>query len=594
MATLRRVTTSRRPDHERWWRSAVVYQLYVRSFADADGDGRGDLQGIIDRLDHLEQLGVDAVWLNPCYPSPQLDHGYDVSDYFDIEPTYGDLATFDRLVAEANRRRIRVLMDVVPNHCSAQHAWFTSALQAAPGSAERARFYFRDGRGPDGAEPPNNWRSVFGGPAWTRITEPDGQLGQWYLHTFAPAQPDLNWGNGDVRQHFREMLTFWFDRGVDGFRVDAVTVAGKHPDLPDAPPAPDGVAETDAWSHNPYTVFVDSAHEVWREWRSVVDEYERSHPGRHLVTVSEAYTPRRPDLLLKFVEHDQFHQSFGFDLMLSPWNATLLRTAVTDIYDLLTGAGSSLTWTLNNHDVQRAVTRYGRADASSPESWTGSNLVYTGTAVDLDIGVRRAHAMIAFAAGLPGSLYLYQGEELGLPEVLDIPADRREDPIFFQTDGREIGRDGCRVPLPWTTDRSTAFGFSPRPAEPWLPQPDDWGRYAMSAQAADPASTLNFYRRLVAARRQLDQSTGLSWVEVDSSIPGADDVVAYRRGNVLVALNTGAHPVASEVLGAAARQLRSAVISSTGAARADTSARGAELLMTELPGDSCVWFGLVD
>lgn len=589
MVTLRRVSTARTSSDVPWWRNAVVYQLYVRSFADSDGDGRGDLQGIIDRLDHLERLGVDAVWLNPCYPSPQLDHGYDISDYFDIEPAYGDLETFDRLIAAARQRSIRVLMDVVPNHCSSQHAWFTAALASPPGSPERARFYFRDGRGSGGDQPPNNWQSVFGGPAWTRITASDGTPGQWYLHTFAPAQPDLDWRNDDVRRHFRDMLTFWFDRGVDGFRVDAVTVAGKHPDLPDAPPAPAGVAETDAWSHNPYTVFVDSAHDVWREWRHVVDEYERTHPGRELVTVSEAYTPRRPDLLLKFVEHDQFKQSFGFDLMLSPWNASLIHAAVRDIYDLLTGAGASLTWTLNNHDVQRAVTRYGRADATSPSSWTGSNLVYTGTAVDLAVGTRRARGMIAFTAGLPGSLYLYQGEELGLPEVLDIPAARREDPIFFQTDGREIGRDGCRVPLPWSTDRSTAFGFSPRPAEPWLPQPDDWDRYAVSSQAVDDRSMLAFYRRLLSARRELDQSAGLEWIDLAGRSEAAE-LVAYRRGDVAVVLNTGDASVPTAALGSLADRLAGVLVASVDEPAGELRRVGA--VADAIASDSCIWFAL--
>ena len=473
-----------------WWRSAVVYQVYVRSFADANGDGRGDLHGVISRLDHLAHLGVDAIWLTPCYPSPQLDHGYDVADYFDIEPTYGDLATFDRLVAAAGARDIRVLMDVVPNHCSDRHAWFQAALRAPAGSPERARFYFRDGRGDAGEQPPNNWRSVFGGGAWTRVTESDGQLGQWYLHTFTPEQPDFDWDSPDVVEHFDRMLRFWFDRGVDGFRVDAVGVVGKSPGLPDAPQSAPGTAENDVWAHNPHTVFVPSAHEAWRHWRRLIDQYQVDNPGRQLVTVSEAYTPGRLDLLLQYVAPDEFHQSFCFDLMLSPWVPSMLRRAVGDVYAALAAAGAGLAWTINNHDTQRSVTRYGRADAAFASSYTGNNLVYTGAPVDLVVGARRARAMAVFAAAIPGSLYLYQGEELGLPEVLDLPADRREDPIFQRTQGRELGRDGCRVPLPWTADPAGSFGFSPVDVEPWLPQPAGWGSWGADAQALDPDSML--------------------------------------------------------------------------------------------------------
>lgn len=517
-----------------WWIDAVVYQLYVRSFADADGDGCGDLRGVIGRLDHLVELGVDAIWMTPCYPSPQLDHGYDVADYFDIEPRYGDLATFDLLVEQCRRRGIKVLMDVVPNHCSDRHAWFQAALGAPEGSPERARFFFRDGRGEHGELPPNNWSAVFGGPAWSRTTNPDGTPGQWYLHTFTPWQPDFDWDCPDVAEHFDDMLRFWFDRGVDGFRADAVTVVGKAPGLPDAPEQPVTGHETDTWTHNPYSVFWPTAHDIWRRWRRLIDDYERTHPGRVLVTVSEAYTPYRPDLLLQYVAPDEFHQSFCFDLMLSPWHAAMLRRSVREVYDVLSGAGAALTWTLNNHDTQRAVTRYGREDAALPSSYTGNNLVYTETPVDLALGTRRARAMIVLAAALPGSLYLYQGEELGLPEVLDIAPEHREDPIFVRTEGRELGRDGCRVPLPWSCDPDTSFGFSAsrQPAPPWMPQPGDWGRWSLEAQRDDPASMLRLYRDVLARRRSLPADAPLEWV-LDDSV----EVVAFRRGEVLVVLN---------------------------------------------------------
>ena len=522
-----------------WWRDAVVYQVYVRSFADANGDGRGDLQGIIDHMTYLQELGVDAIWLCPCFPSPQMDHGYDVADYFDIEPTYGDLETFDRMVAAAAAHDIKVMLDVVPNHCSNQHAWFQAALAAPKDSPERARFYFRDGTGAHGESPPNNWTAIFGGPAWTRITEPDGTPGQWYLHVFTPWQPDFNWENEDVADHFDRMLRFWFDRGVDGFRVDAVGVVGKTEGLPDQVIDPAAGTATEQAGKNEHIQFKARAHHYWRRWRRVIDGYQAEHPDRELVTVSEAYTPGRPDLLLKFVEPDQFHQSFNFDLMLAPWIAGPIRESVAEVYEVLTGAGASLTWTLNNPDTQRAVTRYGRANATEMVSWTKNNLVYVDAPVDEVLGLRRAEAMIAFAAGLPGSLYLYQGEELGLPEVLDVPADRREDPLFARTGGKEIGRDGCRIPMPWSAEGATAFGFSPpEHAEPWLPLPADWGRYAASVQSTDADSTLAHYRHLLGHRRALDVDAPLEWELADS-----DQLVAYRRGRVTVMLNVSDHEV---------------------------------------------------
>jgi alpha-glucosidase len=556
-----------------WWRDAVVYQVYVRSFADSNGDGKGDLQGIIEHLDHLEALRIDAIWLCPCFPSPQMDHGYDVADYFDIEPTYGDLATFDRLVSAARERNIKVMLDVVPNHCSSEHAWFKAALVAPKGSAERERFYFRDGKGEHGELPPNNWKAVFGGPAWSRIVEPDGAPGQWYLHIFTPWQPDFNWENEDVKEHFDRMLRFWFDRGVEGFRVDAVGVVGKADGLPDQAVLEGDAKATEQAGANEYVQFQPKAHDYWRRWRHLVDAYEAEHPGRQLVTVSEAYTPGKPQLLLKFVERDQFHQSFCFDLMLAPWIAGPIRQSVAEVYEVLTDAGAALTWTLNNHDTQRAVTRYGRANATSLDSWTKNNLVYVDAPVDEVLGLRRNDAMIAFTAALPGSLFLYQGEELGLPEVLDIPADRREDPLFARTNGAEIGRDGCRIPLPWTQQESTAFGFSsvPPAGEPWLPLPEGWGAYAASRQGDDPDSTLAHYRHLLGHRRLLDVGAPLEWELADSA-----DVVAYQRGAVLVVLNVSNHEVE---LPASLVEGRELIISSV---RTHTD-------VGVVPADSCVW-----
>lgn len=534
----------------KWWQDAVVYQIYPRSFADANGDGIGDLKGIISKLDYLASLSVDAVWMSPCFPSPQRDHGYDVADYFDINPDYGDLAVFDELVSEGRKRGIRVLLDVVPNHCSSDHEWFRSALRAGRGSAQRERFYFRDGRGENGEIPPNNWMSIFGGPAWTRITEPDGTPGQWYLHIFDESQPDMNWEHDDVKKHFDDMLTFWFDRGVEGFRVDAVAVVGKTEGLPDGPEPEDGLPAAELATRNEHFQHKEVAHTYWRRWRQLMDRYEAANPGREIFTVSEAYTPGRPDQLLRYVTPDQFHQSFVFDLMLAPWIPSVVRQVVEDNYRVLHDAGASMAWTLNNHDTQRSVTRYGRINADDMSSYTGNNLIYNDAPVDIAMGTRRANAMIAFTAALPGTLYVYQGEETGLPEWLDLPDDRREDPVFFRTNRTEKGRDGCRVPLPWSDDASTHFGFSGTAphGRSWLPQPQWWGDFAASKQEGVAGSTLETYRTVLKERSAFDPAAPIAWELTDSI-----DVVAFRRGTVLVVMNmSGADvTVPSGVLGSA-------------------------------------------
>jgi alpha-glucosidase len=514
-----------------WWQNAVVYQLYVRSFADSNDDGIGDLAGIRSRLEYLGALGVDAIWLNPCYPSPQKDHGYDVADYFDIEPAYGDLDEFDRLVADAKRHGIRILMDVVPNHCSSDHEWFRAALAAGPGSPERERFYFRDGKGPGGAEEPNNWRSIFGGSAWTRVIEPDGSAGQWYLHVFDTSQPDLNWSNPDVVDHFDRMLRFWFDRGVEGFRADAVGVVGKAPGLPDEDVVP---GRPLVGTRNPHFVFRPEGFEVWAHWRRLVDDYERTHPGRDLLMVCEAYTPGHPEMARRYANESAFHQIFGFDVLLAPWNAGALRRAIDVTLEAMMPYDLLPAWTLNNHDAQRTVTRYGRADAAT--FYSGDNLRNSTAAVDITLGTRRARAAALLILALPGCVYLYAGEELGLPEVLDLPASARQDPIFLRTAGHEIGRDGCRVPLPWTADPATSFGFSTHAdaAKPWLPQPAGWGQFAAYPQQEDPTATLSIYRAAVAVRKQLAglRSGSFEWLDV-----GTDQLLTFARGAVVAACN---------------------------------------------------------
>jgi alpha-glucosidase len=522
-----------------WWQDALVYQVYVRSYSDSDGNGVGDLEGIRRRLGHIASLGVDALWLNPCYPSPQRDHGYDVVDYFDIEPDYGTLEIFDRLVADARRHDIRVLMDVVPNHCSNEHPWFRAALASPPGSAERGRFYFRDGRGEHRDEPPNNWRAAFGGSAWTRATD-DPADGQWYLGTFTPHQPDFDHTHPDVERMFAAVLEFWFDRGVEGIRVDAPQPVGKHPDLPDQPPVDPSLGPLDIPWANPYTVYRDEAHDVWRQWRRVIDAYQARHPERDLMMVAETYAVRRPELILSLTRPDEFHQAFNFDLMLTPWHKGSVERALREPLEILAATGTAPAWTLNNHDTQRIVTRLGRAGADDPASWSNNSMGAPRAPSDLELGTRRTRALVGLAFAVPGSLYLYQGEELGLPEVLDIPDDARQDPVFEHTGGEEPGRDGCRVPLPWTADATSSFGFSlavppgaEQSAPAWMPQPAWWGERSVESQEHDRGSMLHLYRRLADARRRHAVPQGLDAEIVDLG-PG---LVALRRGDLLAVMN---------------------------------------------------------
>lgn len=515
-----------------WWRDAVIYQVYVRSFADGNGDGIGDLAGLRSHLDHIHQLGADGIWLNPHYPSPQRDHGYDIADYFGVEPAYGDLAAFDALVEEAHGRGLKVLLDLVANHCSSAHPWFVAALRAGPGSPERARFVFCEGTGPDDALPPNNWPSVFGGPAWTRVLEADGRPGQWYLHIFDPSQPDLNWRNADVPTLFDEVLKFWFDRGVDGFRIDVAHGMFKHQELLDWPCDENGM-----FGYNEHMWNQPEVHEVYRSWRALSDSYA---PMRELTFVGEVWVPEVRQLA-DYLRPDELQQAFFFDLLIQPWDAEAMQTAVRHGLAQMEATGAVVTWTLSNHDLPRTVSRYGRVNIQAPAGSSADplQLARSRGEVDLELGQRRARAAILLLLALPGSVYLYQGEELGLPEVYELPDDVRQDPIFFRSGGTEIGRDGCRVPLPWDQNIRSSFGFSPAgtSAPPWLPQPDWFGKYAVASQQEDATSCLQLYRAALAQRRLFfpDPLGAVEWLDTG----GRSDVLAFRRDLAACVVVTG-------------------------------------------------------
>jgi alpha-glucosidase len=517
-------TNGRAMQRDDWWRTAVIYQVYPRSFADADGDGVGDLPGITHRLPALAELGVDAIWLSPFFTSPQADAGYDVADYCDVDPLFGTLADFDVMLETAHELGLRVIIDLVPNHSSSAHVWFQQALAAAPGSAERARYLFRDGKGELGELPPNNWESVFGGKAWTRVTEADGTPGQWYLHLFDTSQPDFDWTNPEVHEYFRGVLRFWLDRGVDGFRVDVAHGLAKAAGLPDyTPPADSGSMggdETDV----PYWA-QEGVHDIYRDWHEVLAAY-----GPDRILAGEAWVEPLAKLA-NWVRPDEMHQTFNFSYLETPWKAAPLKAVVDKSLEAFGSVGAPSTWVLSNHDVIRHATRLGL----NPPPPQGQGLgPKSESHPDEVVGLRRARAATAFMLGLPGSSYLYQGEELGLPEVIDLPDAARQDPSFFRTGGETYGRDGCRVPLPWEAE-APGTGFGPTAAT-WLPLPDTWSSYARDTQQGVPGSTLEFYREALATRREHALGEGaVEWLPSDDA-----DVLTFRNGGVTVVANTGA------------------------------------------------------
>jgi alpha-glucosidase len=494
----------------RWWHDAVFYEVYVRSFADSDGDGLGDLRGITSRLPYLRDLGVDAVWVTPFYPSPQHDGGYDVADYTDVDPRFGRLRDVDTLLARAHELGLKVVVDLVPNHTSSDHPWFQEALAARPGSPARARYLFRKGRGRGGNQPPNNWESVFGGPAWTRVAS-----GEWYLHLFDVSQPDLNWRNPEVAALFEEVLRFWLDRGVDGFRVDVAhglvkertlrDQRGVAPGQRDLPGDRESRAMVERTSRDEPMWDQPEVHDIYRSWHRILEEY----PGDRMA-VAEAWT-QSPESMARYVRADELNQAFNFAWLLAPWSAAAFAEVVRGTLAAVGPVGAVPTWVLSNHDVVRHPTRYG----GGPR------------------GLARARAATLTMLALPGSAYLYQGEELGLEEV-DVPPEFRQDPAWFRTG--KPGRDGARVPLPWRGTRSP-YGFGPAGAKPWLPMPDDWARLTVAAQRKDPESTWCFYRAALRARRHLAAPDEVEIVD------GRSTVLELRRGDLTILCNCGSRPV---------------------------------------------------
>ncbi|MFE0765750.1 glycoside hydrolase family 13 protein [Streptomyces smyrnaeus] len=525
-----------------WWRDAVIYQIYVRSFADSDGDGVGDLPGVRQRLPYLAELGVDAVWLTPFYSSPQADGGYDVADYRAVDPRFGELSDARALVDEAHALGLRVILDIVPNHTSDQHPWFRRALAGDPEARER--YYFRDGRGERGQLPPNDWESVFGGPAWSRVP---GSAGQWYLHLFAPQQPDLNWRHPRVHEEFDSVLRFWLDLGVDGFRIDVAHGMVKAEGLPDI-----GSREQARMVGAQQLPFFDQdgVHEIHRSWRRLLESY-----GPDRIGVAEAWAPTAERLAL-YVRPDELHQAFNFHFLQAGWDVGELRRVIEESMAATTGVGAPTTWVLSNHDVVRHRTRLG--------------------------SLARARAAALLMLALPGSVYLYQGEELGLPEVTELPDEARQDPAFFRVvpgtsaEGQEGLRDGCRVPLPWEPD-GPSYGFGP--AGSWLPQPSDWRGLSVRAQTGDPLSTLELYRTALRLRRLLPGlgDSAMEWLEAP------DGVLALSRPGLVCLLNTGEEAVFLDPPG-------ELLLSSVPEESRDSMEDGAPAGKLRIPANSCTWW----
>ena len=524
--------TNQLPGPADWWRDAVVYQIYPRSFADGNGDGIGDIKGILSKVDYLASLGIDAVWLSPFFPSQLADGGYDVDDYQAIDERIGTLEEFDELIARLHDKQIRVFVDIVPNHSSNRHAWFIEALAADKGSPARDRYIFRDGKGDGGNEPPSKLASHFGPEGWTQVED-----GQWYMHLFSKEQPDFNWENEEVHQYFLDTLRFWSDRGVDGFRIDVAHALKKNLDpLPDRASYALSVMKDDGTD----PLFDrDEVHEVYAGWREVFNDY---NPPRVAVAEAWVHPNRRPP----YASKKGLGQAFNFDLLASKWDAESFRKIIADNLAMSEATGSSSTWVMSNHDVIRHATRlaipgYGdSADGFGDENrWYVKNRHNPN--LDLEMGLARAKASTLLILALPGSTYIYQGEELGLHEVLDLPAESMQDPQWFRGEGKLKSRDGCRVPLPWTSSGSS-FGFGSGGAH--LPQPEWFAQVNVELQESGD-SVLNLYRKAIALRKSLFSSESIEWLNL------GPQTAAFRRDGVVCITNFGSEPVelpAGEVL----------------------------------------------
>ncbi len=516
---------------QQWWRDAVIYQIYPRSWADADGDGMGDLPGITARLPHLAELGVDAVWLSPFYTSPQHDAGYDVADYRDVDPRFGTLADADALLARAHELGLRVMVDIVPNHSSSEHVWFQEALASEPGSPARGRYIFREGRGANGEEPPNNWRSTFGGSAWERVRESDGTLGQWYLHLFDVTQPDFDWTNPEVGDEMEKTLRFWMDRGADGFRIDVAHSLIKVDGLPDADPRHEmdveNTSDLPMWDQ-------PGVHDVYRRWRRVTDSYGIEGEDADRIMCGEAWvTP--PEAMARYVRPDELHQTFNFGFLLSSWIAEELQANITESLAVVAPYAATQTWVLSNHDVVRHASRLGFDQKPGPVMVHGMGA--DDPQPDAVVGLRRARAATTVMLALPGSSYLYQGEELGLPDATEIPDEYLQDPVWEKSGHTARGRDGCRVPMPWEGD-APSFGFGPS-GKSWLPQPPVYGELAVDRQTGVQGSTLELYRTLLRLRHEHRPGRGvLTWVDLGPGVL-AFDVSTADGAPIRVIANVG-------------------------------------------------------
>jgi alpha-glucosidase len=504
----------------KWWRTAVIYQIYPRSFADGNGDGIGDLVGTTARLESLKSLGIDAIWFSPFFKSPQKDAGYDVADYKTIDPLFGSNEEFYDLLAKAHSLGLRIIVDIVPNHSSDQHELFQAALKAAPGSPEREIYIFRDGKGENGELPPNNWESVFGGNAWTRITEADGSLGQWYLHIFDSSQPDFNWENPKVTELFEDILSFWLDKGVDGFRIDVAHGLVKEVGLPDVKVGATHVVDE---TEHPFWG-QEGVHEIIRGWRKLLNRYE----DRAMCAEAWVLPLSR---MAKWVREDEYHQTFNFGYLETPWDRNALEKVVAESLREFGKVGAPSTWVLSNHDTIRHTSKYGVPSIPLHGQGIGPN----SEQPDEAMGLRKARAASAFMLGLPGGAYIYQGEELGLPEHTMLEGKYRQDPTWFRTNGEKVGRDGCRVPLPWEANGGPSFGFNTT-GKSWLPAPDSFKRYARDEQEGVAGSTLELYKRLIKERKEFAMGSGEFRFAPEYS---SDSTLGYINNGVLVISNFG-------------------------------------------------------